>query len=70
MRDLIDGFTVRCNLNEEPATRFEMRSQEIVEAEHVLYLGEIHMVCNVLQDLAHQHQPTFDLSLNLNIYHS
>lgn len=34
-----------------------MLPEEVVEGQHVLLLGELHVVGDVLQDLGHEHQP-------------
>ena len=38
------------NLNEESSTRFKVASDKVIEADHVLLLGKLDVVGNVLQN--------------------
>jgi len=49
------------NLNEKSSSGFKVASDKVIEADHVLLLGELNVICDVLQDLGHQHQPAFDV---------
>jgi hypothetical protein len=48
-------------LNKEPSSGFKVASDKVIEADHVLFLGELDVVGDVLQNLRHQHQAPFDV---------
>ena len=52
---------MRKNLNEKSSSGFKVASDKVIEADHVLLLGELDVIGDVLQDLWHQHQPAFDV---------
>ncbi len=60
VRRLVLVVDVHRYLYKEPPTRLEVLGQKVVEHEHVLLLGELDVVGNVLEYLAHEHQPSLD----------
>ena len=47
-------------MGEDVAAHLEVSPDELVEAEHVLLLGELNVVGDVLEDLGHEHQVALD----------
>ena len=57
---MVNGLAVGCNLDKESSATLEVPLDKLIETEHVLFLGELYMVGNVLKDLGHEHQSTLD----------
>lgn len=63
---LVERLAVAGDLDEEPAARLEVLGHEVVEDDHVVLLGELHVVGDVLQDLGHEHQAALDVGRGLS----
>ena len=57
---VVDRLAVGGDLDEEVAASLEVSLDELVEAEHVLLLGELDVVGDVLEDLGHEHETALD----------
>lgn len=70
VRRLVHGLAIGGNLYKEASAGLEVITQKIVEAQHMLLLGELHMVGNVLQYFGHEHKPTFGRTGHLLAHNS
>ena len=48
---VVNGLAVRRDLDKESSAGFKVPLDKLVEHEHVLLLGKLHVVSNILQDL-------------------
>ena len=67
---LVQRLAVRGDLDEEAPAGLKVPAHKVVKDDHVVLLGKLDVVGDVLQDLGHEHEAALDVGRRLVLYNA